>query len=121
VHPKWRERHIRHFRYALAALEAGDGAAACYHAYVSVEALARGVLGFSPYGDFHRVARLPSLVRDALGGAVPPEVEQCAGLLELKAFSEEGVQCVKCAEVVMETLYAILDLQDFAEARAPSR
>jgi len=48
VHPKWQERHLRHFRDALAALEAGDGAAACYNAYVSVEALLKGLLGFSP-------------------------------------------------------------------------
>ena len=51
VHPKWLERHMRHFRDALYHLERGDGMAACYYAYVSVVALLKGVLGYSPYGD----------------------------------------------------------------------
>ncbi|MCC6067302.1 MAG: hypothetical protein LM562_06015 [Pyrobaculum sp.] len=62
MHPKWQERHVRHFRDALAALEAGEGTVTCYDAYVSVEALLKGILGFSPYGDLHRLERLPSLL-----------------------------------------------------------
>jgi HEPN domain-containing protein len=105
MHPKWQERHVRHFRDALAALEAGEGAAACYNAYVSVEALLKGILGFSPYGDLHRLERLPSLLEKALGGKAPPEVEKCAECLERKAFSDEEVRCVKCTEVILEALY----------------
>jgi len=108
IHPKWYERHVRHFRHALAALDVGDGAAACYNAYVAVMALARGILGHSPYGDLHIVKRLPSLVEEALGGA-PPEVRQCAECLERKAFSDEGARCVKCAEVVANALYQALE------------
>ena len=90
VHPKWLERHMRHFRDALYHLERGDGMAACYNAYVSVEALLKGVLGYSPYGDLHKVDRLPSLLKRAIG-ASPPGVEECAECLERKAFSEEGL------------------------------
>ena len=89
VHPKWLERHMRHFGDALYHLERGDGMAACYNAYVSVEALLKGVLGYSPYGDLHKVGRLPSLLKRAIG-ASSPDVEECAECLERKAFSEEG-------------------------------
>ena len=108
MHPKWQERHLRHFRDALAALEAGDGAAACYNAYVSVEALLKGLLGFSPYGDLHRLERLSSLLEKATGGKAPPEAVKCAKCLELRAFSDEGTRCVKCAEVIMDALYSLL-------------
>jgi len=116
VHPKWLERHMRHFRDALYHLERGDGMAACYNAYVSVEALLKGVLGYSPYGDLQKVDRLPSLLKRAIG-ASPPDVEECAEYLERKAFSEEGARCVKCAELVINAVYRMLE----SSFKAPSR
>ena len=108
MHPKWQERRLRHFRDALAALEAWVGAVACYNAYVSVESLLKGLLGFSPYGDLHRLEKLPSLLDKAMGGKAPPEAVKCAECLELRAFSDEETRCVKCAEVIMDALYSLL-------------
>ncbi len=115
MHPKWLERPMRHFRDALYHLEHGDGMAACYNAYVSVEALLKGVLGYSPYGDPQKVGRLPSLLKRAIG-ALPPDVEECAEYLERKAFSEEGTRCVKCAELVINAVYRVLE-----SSSSPSR
>lgn len=108
IHPKWYERHVRHFNDALMALEEGDARSACYNAYVSVEALAKGILGFDPYGQFQDVKRLPALIKEIAGGEPPDDVKRCAACLESKAFAEEGEKCIKCAEVLSNYLYIFL-------------
>ncbi|ABL87233.1 conserved hypothetical protein [Pyrobaculum islandicum DSM 4184] len=108
MHIKWLERHTRHFQQALAAFETGDEAAACYNAYVSIEALIKGALGFDPYGEVHNVKRLPALVREAFRGQPPRDVEKCAYCLERQAFSGDGATCIKCAELISEAIYQLL-------------
>ena len=115
MHPKWYERHVRHLNDALAALEVGDYRAACYNAYVSVEALAKGILGYDPYGHYQNLKRLPALVREVAGAEPPEEVAQCADCLENKAFGEDGKRCVQCAEVVSNYLYVFMRAREVAE------
>lgn len=112
IHSKWYERHVRHFNDAIAALETGDDKMACYNAYVSVEALARGILGYDPYGDFNDVKRLPALVKTIAGVGLPDDVDKCVACLEKSAFGESGEKCIKCAEVVANYLYIFLKAKE---------
>lgn len=105
MHPKWLERHFRHLHQALAALEEGDATAACYNAYVSAEALAKGALGYHPYGQAESIKRLPALVREIFGGNPPPDAEKCAQCLERKAFSNDAQTCIKCAELLADLIH----------------
>ncbi|MFB6490788.1 MAG: HEPN domain-containing protein [Thermoproteus sp. AZ2] len=114
VHPKWYERHVRHLNDAITAMELGDDKMACYNAYVSVEALARGILGHNPYGDYHKVERLPALIKAVAGAEPPEEVQDCAKCLERSAFSESGERCIKCAEVISNYLYIFLKAKSHA-------
>ncbi len=115
IHPKWYERHVRHLNDALMALEEGDHRAACYNAYVSVEALAKGILGYDPYGHYQSIKRLPALVKEVAGAEPPEDVAKCAACLENKAFEEDGEKCVKCAEVISNYLYVFLKAKERAE------
>ncbi|MEZ0247773.1 MAG: HEPN domain-containing protein [Thermoproteus sp.] len=115
IHPKWYERHVRHLNDAMFALEEGDHRAACYNAYVSVEALAKGLLGYDPYGGFNDIKRLPALIKEAAGADPPEDVSRCAFCLENKAFGEDGEKCIKCAEVISNYLYIFLKAKERAK------
>ena len=106
---------MRHLNDAISALEEGDHRAACYNAYVSVEALAKGILGYDPYGHYQDIKRLPALVKEVAGAEPPEDVAKCAACLENKAFEEDGERCVKCAEVISNYLYVFLKARERAK------
>jgi HEPN domain-containing protein len=112
MHPKWYERHVRHLNDAISAFEEGDHRSACYNAYVSVEALAKGILGYDPYGHFQDIKRLPALVKEIAGVEPPEDVSKCAVCLESQAFGENGERCIKCAELISNYLYVFLKARE---------
>jgi len=100
IHPKWLERHIRHARDALTGLEHGDDQWTCYNARISIEALAKGILGYPPYGLGFSALR--SLIARVLGS-----VPECVKVLEAGG---DAVRCVRCMEELAEALTAAAGL-----------
>ncbi|MEM0467767.1 MAG: DNA-binding protein [Pyrobaculum sp.] len=113
IHPKWLERHYRHFHEALRGAERGDDHWACYNAYVSIRALLMGVLGKDPYAPEAGFYSLPSLARKALP-KLDPEAEKCASCLEAW-FGKPALRCLHCAELLAEALQVALRGQKLAE------
>ncbi|NYR16031.1 DNA-binding protein [Pyrobaculum arsenaticum] len=106
IHPKWLERHYRHFHEALSGAERGDDKWACYNAYVAVRTLLLGILGEDPYAPKMGLYSLPSLARKAMP-MLDPEAEKCASCLE-DWFGKPAVRCLRCAELLTEALQATL-------------
>ncbi|MEM1637291.1 MAG: DNA-binding protein [Pyrobaculum sp.] len=103
LHPKWLQRHVRHFEEALRGAERGDHRWACYNAYVSVRALLLGLLGRDPYKPDPGLYALAVLLKKV---AYPTEeVEKCAKCLE-DWEDKPAARCLKCAELIAEALLA---------------
>lgn len=101
MHPKWLQRHLRHFEEALRGAERGDDQWACYNAYVSVRALLLGLLGRDPYSPDTGLYALTSLLKQA--AKQREDVEKCAKCLENWA-EKPASRCLKCAELIAEAL-----------------